>query len=117
MNLSEILSENSSNKSKMVWNYSSIHDNNILNCKEQFADKKEFIELKAASQTKKSIRAFLRKKIDLLNESFLKATEKSEKLQYAQKIKIFTDTLGAKERVSEKVFQYLTANQKTENKK
>ena len=118
MNLSQILSENSSKTAKLVWNYNAIYDNNVNNCANEFKDKNEFLSLKASSQTKKAIRVVLRKKIDALNETFLKSTDKTEKLQTAQKIKIFTDSLGGKERVNlQSVNDFLTANQKTEKQK
>jgi hypothetical protein len=107
--INDILAGNANNNSeKSSWNYTAIHKNNICNCAELIPDEKEFLALKANSQLKKKIRVKLRKVIDNLNETFLtNNTDKTLKLKTAQSIKIFIDTFNGKDRVSDKVFEYL----------
>jgi hypothetical protein len=117
MNLQDILNGSATNKdSANIWNYAKIHENNICECKSKILDLNEFLSLKASTDLKKKIRSKLRKTIDSLNETFLTANDKNDKLKSAQSIKIFTENLGGLNRVSTKVFEFLKTLDKVDKK-
>ncbi len=109
MELKDLITSLNSQKSstKQKWNFNKIFDANLFDVQSIFSDKKDFLDCKKSSPEFKTLRKKLRNSIDELNVNFVKSTNKSDKLQILQQIKLFVDNFGGFDRLSDKTVKSL----------
>ena len=109
MDLNSLVSSLNSKKSstKLKWNFEKIFDANLFDVKSIFSDKKDFLSVKKDSREFRTLRKKLRNAIDEMNVNFVKSTNKQDKLQILQQIKLFVENFGGFDRLSDKTIKSL----------
>ncbi len=109
MDLNSLVFSLNSKKSstKLKWNFEKIFDANLFDVQSIFSDKKDFLSVKKSAPEFKTLRKKLRNSIDEMNVNFVKATNKQDKLQILQQIKLFVENFGGSDRLSDKTIKSL----------